>query len=178
MTPDLVTLAGGAALNLAVALVIVRFIYARTTQEKNYIFSFLALNTVIFFVLGLLTSVELSIGVGFGLFAIFSVLRYRTEETRDGLPPGEGAFLPCSFWLVDNLMLQGRREEAQALFERLLALRNDVGLLAEEYDPRAQRQLGNFPQAFSHLALIGTALNLSPAEAKPVTQRPAGRCDP
>ena len=106
------------------------------------------------------------------------VLRYRTEETRDGLPPGEGAFLPCSFWLADNWMLQGRREEAQALFERLLALRNDVGLLAEEYDPRAQRQLGNFPQAFSHLALIGTALNLSPAEAKPVTQRPAGRCDP
>jgi GH15 family glucan-1,4-alpha-glucosidase len=106
------------------------------------------------------------------------VLRYRTEETRDGLPPGEGAFLPCSFWLVDNLMLQGRREEAQALFERLLALRNDVGLLAEEYDPRAQRQLGNFPQAFSHLALIGTALNLSTAEAKPVTQRLAGRCDP
>ncbi|MER2269257.1 glycoside hydrolase family 15 protein [Methylobacterium oxalidis] len=106
------------------------------------------------------------------------VLRYRTEETQDGLPPGEGAFLPCSFWLADNWLLQGRREEAQALFERLLALRNDVGLLAEEYDPRAKRQLGNFPQAFSHLALIGTALNLSPAEPKPVAQRPAGCCDP
>ncbi|GJE67357.1 Trehalase [Methylorubrum aminovorans] len=106
------------------------------------------------------------------------VLRYRTEETEDGLPPGEGAFLPCCFWLADNWMLQGRREEAQALFERLLALRNDVGLLAEEYDPRAKRQLGNFPQAFSHLALIGTALNLSPAKAKPVEQRLPGRCAP
>jgi hypothetical protein len=81
MTTDLLTLAQGAALNLAVALVIVRGIYARGTQEKSYVFSFLALNTVVYFVLGLLTSVELSIGVGFGLFAIFSVLRYRTEET-------------------------------------------------------------------------------------------------
>ncbi len=106
------------------------------------------------------------------------VLRYRTEETQDGLPPGEGAFLPCSFWLADNWMQQGRREEAQALFERLLGLRNDVGLLAEEYDPRAKRQLGNFPQAFSHLALIGTALNLSPAKAKPLAQRSSGRCAP
>jgi GH15 family glucan-1,4-alpha-glucosidase len=106
------------------------------------------------------------------------VLRYRTEETQDGLPLGEGAFLPCSFWLADNWMLQGRREKAQALFERLLALRNDVGLLAEEYDPRAKRQLGNFPQTFSHLALIGTALNLSPAKAKPIAQRSSGRCAP
>ena len=106
------------------------------------------------------------------------VLRYRTEETQDGLPPGEGAFLPCSFWLADNWMQQGRREEAQALFERLLGLRNDVGLLAEEYDPQAKRQLGNFPQAFSHLALIGTALNLSPAKAKPLAQRSSGRCAP
>ncbi|NTU80083.1 MAG: DUF4956 domain-containing protein [Chloroflexales bacterium] len=80
MTTDLLTLAQGAVLNLAVALVIVRFIYTRGSQEKRYVFSFLALNTVIYFVLGLLTSVELSIGVGFGLFAIFSVLRYRTEE--------------------------------------------------------------------------------------------------
>ncbi|HEX3402918.1 MAG TPA: glycoside hydrolase family 15 protein [Acetobacteraceae bacterium] len=88
------------------------------------------------------------------------VLRYRTHENVDGLPPGEGVFLACSFWLVDNLVLQGRRAEARALFERLLDLRNDVGLLAEEYDPRAQRQLGNFPQAFSHLALINSALNL------------------
>jgi GH15 family glucan-1,4-alpha-glucosidase len=88
------------------------------------------------------------------------VMRYRTHEGVDGLPPGEGVFLACSFWLVDNLVLLGRREEACALFERLLGLCNDVGLLAEEYDPRTRRQLGNFPQAFSHLALINTALNL------------------
>jgi GH15 family glucan-1,4-alpha-glucosidase len=88
------------------------------------------------------------------------VLRYRTKTGVDGLPPGEGAFLPCSFWLADNYALQNRDAEASALFERLLSLRNDVGLLAEEYDPHAQRQVGNFPQAFSHLALIGTALNL------------------
>jgi GH15 family glucan-1,4-alpha-glucosidase len=88
------------------------------------------------------------------------VLRYRTETGADGLPPGEGAFLACSFWLADNYVLQGRYDEARALFERLLALRNDVGLLAEEYDPAARRQLGNFPQAFSHLALINTARNL------------------
>ena len=78
----------------------------------------------------------------------------------DGLPPGEGAFLACSFWLADNYVLQGRHDEARALFERLLALRNDVGLLAEEYDPVQKRQLGNFPQAFSHLALVNTAHNL------------------
>jgi GH15 family glucan-1,4-alpha-glucosidase len=88
------------------------------------------------------------------------VLRYRTKSDVDGLPPGEGVFLPCSFWLADNYTLQNRDAEARALFERLLSLRNDVGLLAEEYDPRAKRQVGNFPQAFSHLALIGTALNL------------------
>ena len=88
------------------------------------------------------------------------VLRYRTKAGIDGLPPGEGAFLPCSFWLADNYTLQNRDAEASALFHRLLSLRNDVGLLAEEYDPHAQRQVGNFPQAFSHLALIGTALNL------------------
>jgi GH15 family glucan-1,4-alpha-glucosidase len=88
------------------------------------------------------------------------VMRYRTHEGVDGLPAGEGVFLACSFWLADNLILQGRRHEARALFERLLGLCNDVGLLAEEYDPRAKRQLGNFPQAFSHLALINTALNL------------------
>jgi multisubunit Na+/H+ antiporter MnhF subunit len=81
MSTELVNLALGAALNLAVALLIVRFIYYPTTQDKNFVFSFLAFNTVIYFVLGLLTSVELSIGVGFGLFAIFSVLRYRTDET-------------------------------------------------------------------------------------------------
>ena len=88
------------------------------------------------------------------------MLRYRTKAGVDGLPPGEGVFLPCSFWLADNYTLQKRDAEARALFERLLSLRNDVGLLAEEYDPQAKRQVGNFPQAFSHLALIGTALNL------------------
>jgi GH15 family glucan-1,4-alpha-glucosidase len=88
------------------------------------------------------------------------VLRYRTAEGVDGLPPGEGAFLACSFWLADVYCLQHRRAEAEALFERLLGLANDVGLLAEEYDPRRRRQLGNFPQAFSHLALVNTALAL------------------
>jgi GH15 family glucan-1,4-alpha-glucosidase len=89
------------------------------------------------------------------------VARYPTVPDVDGLPPGEGAFLPCSFWLADNLALQGRHDEARALFERLLAVRNDVGLLAEQYDPRARRQLGNFPQAMSHMALINTAANLT-----------------
>ena len=88
------------------------------------------------------------------------VLRYDTGVTEDGLPPGEGAFLACSFWLVDNYVLQERYDDARELFERLLALRNDVGLLAEEYDPVAKRHLGNFPQAFSHLALINSARNL------------------
>jgi GH15 family glucan-1,4-alpha-glucosidase len=88
------------------------------------------------------------------------VLRYRTKADIDGLPPGEGTFLPCSFWLADNYALQNRDAEAEALFERLLSLRNDVGLLSEEYDPRAKRLIGNFPQAFSHVALISTALNL------------------
>lgn len=98
------------------------------------------------------------------------VLRYDTAETDDGLPAGEGAFLACSFWFVDNLILQGRRTEAHALFERLLSLRNDVGLLAEEYDPAAGRQLGNFPQAFSHLALADTARNLA-GGVSPLGQR-------
>ena len=88
------------------------------------------------------------------------VLRYHTSAGTDGLPPGEGVFLACSFWLADNYILQKRYEDAQKLFKRLLSLRNDVGLLAEEYDPCAKRQLGNFPQAFSHLALINTAHNL------------------
>jgi GH15 family glucan-1,4-alpha-glucosidase len=91
------------------------------------------------------------------------VLRYRTHESRDGLPEGEGAFLACTFRLVDCLALQGRRDEARALFERLLSIDNDVGLLAEEYDPRARRQVGNFPQAFSHLGLVNSAANLSRA---------------
>jgi GH15 family glucan-1,4-alpha-glucosidase len=98
------------------------------------------------------------------------VLRYRSSEVDDGLPPGEGAFLACSFWLADNLIMQGRRKEAEALFEHLLDLRNDVGLLAEEYDPRARRMTGNFPQAFSHVALVNTALNLSRVEG-PAEQR-------
>ena len=98
------------------------------------------------------------------------VRRYHTHQADDGLPPGEGVFLACSFWLADNLLLQGRREEARRLFERLLALRNDVGLLAEEYDPAARRFLGNFPQAFSHVALVNTAMNLGEAE-KPAEQR-------
>jgi GH15 family glucan-1,4-alpha-glucosidase len=100
------------------------------------------------------------------------VLRYRSKTDIDGLPPGEGVFLPCSFWLANNYKLQHREVEASALFERLLSLRNDIGLLAEEYDPKAQRQLGNFPQAFSHLALIGTALSLD--DAGPAQQRGQG----
>jgi GH15 family glucan-1,4-alpha-glucosidase len=98
------------------------------------------------------------------------VMRYRTRPELDGLPAGEGVFLACSFWLADNLKLQGRHEEARELFERLLALQNDVGLLAEEYDPVAKRFLGNFPQAFSHVALINTAMNLGERK-KPVEQR-------
>jgi GH15 family glucan-1,4-alpha-glucosidase len=85
------------------------------------------------------------------------VLRYLSASNVDGLPPGEGVFLPCSFWLADNLALIGRRQEAEALFERLLALRNDLGLLSEEYDPRSGHMLGNFPQALTHMALINTA---------------------
>jgi len=100
------------------------------------------------------------------------VLRYRTHTDTDGLPPGEGAFLACSFWLADNYILQGRYDDARALFQRLLSLRNDVGLLAEEYDVRSGRQLGNFPQAFSHLALVNTARNLTSASG-PVHQRSA-----
>jgi GH15 family glucan-1,4-alpha-glucosidase len=92
------------------------------------------------------------------------VARYPTSEEIDGLPPGEGAFLACTFWLADALALMGRREEARQRFEHLLALRNDVGLLSEEYDPAARRLLGNFPQALSHVALINTACNLSAGE--------------
>jgi GH15 family glucan-1,4-alpha-glucosidase len=103
------------------------------------------------------------------------LLRYNAAASDDGLPPGEGAFLACSFWLADNLVLQGRRDEAHALFERLLALRNDVGLLAEEYDPCAGRMLGNFPQAFSHVALVNTALNLTRAAGEgPADKRGGG----
>jgi len=92
------------------------------------------------------------------------VLRYeQPDSTADGLPPGEGAFLACSFWYVDVLVLQGRLGEARAMFERLIGLSNDVGLLAEEYDPGARRMLGNFPQAFSHVALVNSAYALAEA---------------
>jgi GH15 family glucan-1,4-alpha-glucosidase len=85
------------------------------------------------------------------------VMRYSTETSVDGLPPGEGIFLPCSFWLADAYLMTGRRAEGEALFERLLLLSNDVGLFAEEYDPRTKRMLGNFPQALTHMALVNTA---------------------
>jgi GH15 family glucan-1,4-alpha-glucosidase len=104
------------------------------------------------------------------------VLRYRTQESDvDGLPPGEGVFLPCSFWLVDCLELLGRSDEAVALFDRLLGLANDVGLLAEEYDPRSKRQLGNFPQAFTHLALVNSAFNVLQHLPSPMHRRHAHR---
>jgi GH15 family glucan-1,4-alpha-glucosidase len=92
------------------------------------------------------------------------VMRYATGTHVDALPAGEGAFLPCSFWLADSYLLTGRRREAQALFERLLALSNDVGLFAEEYDPRGKRMLGNFPQALTHMALVNSARLLSMPE--------------
>jgi len=98
------------------------------------------------------------------------VLRYRTEG-QDGLPPGEGAFLACSFWLADAYALSGRKHDARQLFERLLSIRNDVGLLAEEYDPVAGRQLGNFPQSFSHVGLVNTAYNLTPSHTMPALHR-------
>jgi GH15 family glucan-1,4-alpha-glucosidase len=97
--------------------------------------------------------------------------RYPHAPQVDGLPPGEGAFLLCTFWLADTLALAGRYDEARAIFERLLTLRNDVGLLGEEYDPRARRQLGNFPQAFSHVGLINTAQNLRRQDG-PARERP------
>jgi GH15 family glucan-1,4-alpha-glucosidase len=108
------------------------------------------------------------------------VRRYETADGVDGLPPGEGAFLPCSFWLADNLALMGRLDEARQLFERLIGVTNDVGLLSEEYDPTAKRLLGNFPQAMSHVALVNTAANLtgtvSPARSRSGAPRP-GQAD-
>ena len=89
------------------------------------------------------------------------IARYATKEEVDGLPPGEGAFLACTFWFADNLYMLGRQDEARNIFERLLHLCNDVGLLPEQYDPRERRFLGNFPQAFTHVSLINTACNLS-----------------
>ena len=88
------------------------------------------------------------------------VMRYRTTEFDDGLPPGEGTFLACSFWMVDNLALQGRFDEAHAMYERLLGLANDVGLALGGIRPVAKRLVGNFPQAFSHVALVHTGMNL------------------
>ncbi|HUY68256.1 MAG TPA: glycoside hydrolase family 15 protein [Alphaproteobacteria bacterium] len=99
------------------------------------------------------------------------VRRYDTSSGHDGLPEGEGAFLACSFWLADNYVLMDRHDDAKRLFERLLALRNDVGLLAEEYDPRVGRLVGNFPQAFSHLALVNTAYIIDRAQKKPAERR-------
>jgi GH15 family glucan-1,4-alpha-glucosidase len=100
------------------------------------------------------------------------VLRYRTREDGvDGLPPGEGVFLPCSFWLANCYELLGRHDEAQELFERLLGLSNDLGLLSEEYDPKTKRLLGNFPQAFTHLALVTTAFNVAPHLPSPTHLR-------
>jgi GH15 family glucan-1,4-alpha-glucosidase len=101
------------------------------------------------------------------------VLRYSTEDVDDGVGGREGAFLACSFWLADTYAMQGRLEEGTALFERLLDLRNDLGLLAEEYDHVAKRQVGNFPQGFSHIGLVNTAFNLSRAHG-PAEQRSSG----
>ena len=93
------------------------------------------------------------------------VYRYLADDV-DGLPPGEGAFLPCTFWLADNFALQGRHDEARELFERLLSLQNDLGLFAEEWDPQSRRQLGNFPQAFTHVSLVSTAFNIARKQAE------------
>ena len=101
------------------------------------------------------------------------VSRHDPGETETGLRHGEGTFLACSFWLADALVLLGRDDEGQKLFDRLLGLRNDVGLLAEEYDVGKARLVGNFPQAFSHIALINTAHNLA-RPSKPVEQRAGG----
>ncbi len=104
------------------------------------------------------------------------LLRYKTDpqHSPDGLPPGEGVFLPCSFWLADTYVQLGRRAEAERLFERLCGLANDLGLLSEEYDPAARRLLGNFPQAFTHLALVNTAFNLSGHPSSAAQQRKDG----
>ncbi|HZU35650.1 MAG TPA: glycoside hydrolase family 15 protein, partial [Gemmataceae bacterium] len=99
------------------------------------------------------------------------VKRYENHEEVDGLPPGEGAFLACTFWLADNYQLLGRQREAEELFERLLGLCNELGLLSEEYDPGAQRLVGNFPQAFSHIALVNTAINLGNGHARACQHR-------
>ncbi len=99
------------------------------------------------------------------------LLRYDTGTSEDGLPPGEGAFLPCTFWLVHVLSLQGRKDEARKRFADLLSLRNDVGLLSEEYDPRTCRLVGNFPQALSHISLVNAALELTEGDSDAHTRR-------
>jgi GH15 family glucan-1,4-alpha-glucosidase len=109
-------------------------------------------------VVGTVDAIREELSVGDGLLVRYSPA---AQGKVDGLHEEEGAFLACSFWLADNLALLGRDHEARTLFERLLSLRNDVGLLAEQYDPRRQRLVGNFPQALSHLALVNTALLLS-----------------
>jgi len=98
-------------------------------------------------------------------------MRYAPSTGVDGLLEDEGAFLACSFWLADNYILQGRVPEARALFEHVAGLANDLGLLAEEYDTRARRLVGNFPQAFSHVALVNTAVNLTRAAVGPAPER-------
>jgi GH15 family glucan-1,4-alpha-glucosidase len=99
------------------------------------------------------------------------VRRYRTHPEIDGLPPGEGVFLPCTLWLADNYVLLGRRKEAEKVFERMLGLCNDVGLISEEYDPQTGRLVGNFPQAFTHVGLINTAMNLRRQADHPAEHR-------
>ena len=101
------------------------------------------------------------------------VTRYPTSPDIDGLPPGEAAFLLCSFWLADNLALTGRRDDARRVFERVLAVRSDAGLLSESYDVDAARLVGNYPQAFSHVGLINTAANLA-REGGPADERRSG----
>lgn len=117
--------------------------------------------------LGTVRAIEQKLAVG------AFIRRYAATPEVDGLPPTEAAFLACTFWLADNLALQGRHEEARAIFGRLLQVRNDVGLLAEGYDPGLGRLLGNFPQAFSHVGLINTAHNLAP-RGGPAAHRPGG----
>jgi GH15 family glucan-1,4-alpha-glucosidase len=106
------------------------------------------------------------------------LLRYPTgvdAEQVDGLPPGEGVFLACTFWLADNYALQGRYDEARRIFERLYALRNDLGLLSEQYDPARRRLVGNFPQAFSHVSFVNTARNLARKDGPAVHRHKAGK---
>jgi GH15 family glucan-1,4-alpha-glucosidase len=123
-------------------------------------------------VIGTIAAIERSLVVD-GL-----VWRYSTATNVDALPAGEGTFLPCSFWLADSYLLTGRRQEGEALFERLLSLSNDVGLFAEEYDPHAKRMLGNFPQALTHMALVNTArlVSMSEHEARDAGQRGERPC--